>query len=185
MSRLQDYCSIFGNLQINIYPKAYQICQSRQKYFYIAQYFKPLKNYRWLFKFCQSGEISPNLVTLAGSHNLVGASIEIWRNSSLTGHGWQASQCIKATALHFGGKLIHWPHIQQQVILYGGWQKNYYCQQREASWVNLQSMYLRCLCEFQWTVGSFKKSSILHVYGSEKGRISRLSIPPMFTFNFV
>ena len=35
-----------------------------------------------------------------------------------------------------GGKSIHWPRLQCQSVLYGGWWHNYYCQQRQAVWAN-------------------------------------------------
>ena len=46
-------------------PKAKVICQNKFKNCPIL--FKPLKIAQRLAEFCQSGEISPNLVTLAGN----------------------------------------------------------------------------------------------------------------------
>jgi len=41
-----------------------------------------------------------------------------------------------------GGKSIQWPCIQRQSMFYGGWQRNYYCQQKLAGQANEQSISL-------------------------------------------
>ena len=58
------------------------------------------------------------------------------------GHSWQAGSGHGSKC---GGKSIHWPRTQHQSLFYDSWQHNYYCQQRQAGWVNKQSMYMRCL----------------------------------------
>ena len=42
----------------------------------------------------------------------------------------------------FGGKSIHWPHIECQSVFYASWRHNYYCQQRQAGWANEWSISL-------------------------------------------
>ena len=65
-----------------------------------------------------------------------------------------------------GDKSIHWPRIEHQSMFNGGQQHNYYCQQRQASWANGQSISLDVCGQWQWLSSSERSLATSEVRGS-------------------
>ena len=131
-----------------------EMLQNFQKYFSETpevrkgghmQLLKPLGN---LFSSCE--KISSLRIKAFGPWRwnkryfvLIG-TMDILINRLLIGHSWWASRCIKAMALHAGANHYTGPACSAKVcFMADGNLTTYYCQQRQAGWVNKQSMYMR------------------------------------------
>ena len=107
VTRWSAYFSVFGHLQQSkLAQKGHKFANVGSAIYKVK--YKPSKICQRFVNFCQSGEISPNLVTLDPTHSVSGPGYFLFRSKDLMMEVWML---LAEVRVHEHG----WPHNSQTV----------------------------------------------------------------------